>query len=154
MKKDGLAELAKEIQTELKEEFVTDYDQAGAIGKRYRRQDEIGTPFCITFDYDSKEDNTVTLRFRDSMEQVRVPRSELASRIREEIKELGFNKYRSSSIATNISDKTVILMEEMSETNMVKSCDIVEVNPVLDVRNQTAAMAVKLIARLLGEKLF
>jgi glycyl-tRNA synthetase len=86
MKKDGLAELAKEIQTELKEEFVTDYDQAGAIGKRYRRQDEIGTPFCITVDYDSKEDNTVTLRFRDSMEQVRVPRSELASRIREEIK--------------------------------------------------------------------
>jgi glycyl-tRNA synthetase len=86
MKKDGLAELAKEIQAELKEEFVTDYDQSGAIGKRYRRQDEIGTPFCITVDYDSKEDNTVTLRFRDSMEQIRVPRSELASRIREEIK--------------------------------------------------------------------
>ncbi|HPO02581.1 MAG TPA: His/Gly/Thr/Pro-type tRNA ligase C-terminal domain-containing protein, partial [Treponemataceae bacterium] len=86
MKKDGLAELAKDIQNELKEDFMTDYDQAGAIGKRYRRQDEIGTPFCVTVDYDSKEDNTVTLRFRDSMEQVRVPRSELVARIRAEIK--------------------------------------------------------------------
>jgi len=86
MKKDGLAELAKEIQGELKEEFMTDYDQSGAIGKRYRRQDEIGTPFCITIDYDSKEDNTVTLRFRDSMEQVRIARSDLVSRIRAEIK--------------------------------------------------------------------
>mgnify|MGYP002519796378 FL=1 len=86
MKKDGLAELAKEIQNELKEDFVTDYDQSGAIGKRYRRQDEIGTPFCVTVDYDSKNDKTVTLRFRDSMEQVRVPISELSARIREEIK--------------------------------------------------------------------
>jgi glycyl-tRNA synthetase len=86
MKKDGLAELAKDIQGELKEEFMTDYDQAGAIGKRYRRQDEVGTPFCVTVDYQSKEDGTVTLRFRDSMEQVRVPRAELGSRIRAEIK--------------------------------------------------------------------
>ena len=86
MKKDGLAELAEEIRNELKEEFKTDYDQSGAIGKRYRRQDEVGTPFCITVDYDSKEDNTVTLRFRDSMEQVRIPRTELISRIKTEIK--------------------------------------------------------------------
>jgi glycyl-tRNA synthetase len=86
MKKDGLAELAQDIRNELKEDFMTDYDQSGAIGKRYRRQDEIGTPFCVTVDYDSKEDNTVTLRFRDSMEQIRVPRSELAARIRAEIK--------------------------------------------------------------------
>jgi glycyl-tRNA synthetase len=86
MKKDGLAEIAKEIQNELKEDFMTDYDQSGAIGKRYRRQDEVGTPFCVTVDYDSKNDNTVTLRFRDSMEQVRVPRSELANRIHQEIK--------------------------------------------------------------------
>ena len=50
--------------------------------------------------------------------------------------------------------EALLLMEEMAETNMVKSCDIVEVNPVLDVRNQTASMAVKLLARLLGEKLF
>ena len=86
MKKDGLAELAEEIRNELKEEFKTDYDQSGAIGKRYRRQDEVGTPFCVTVDYDSKEDNTVTLRFRDSMEQVRIPRAELISRIKTEIK--------------------------------------------------------------------
>ena len=86
MKKDGLAELAQEIQAELREDFRTDYDQAGAIGKRYRRQDEAGTPFCITVDYDSKEDGTVTVRFRDSMEQIRVHRSALAARLRDEIK--------------------------------------------------------------------
>jgi glycine--tRNA ligase len=86
MKKDGLAELAQDIQAELREDFRTDYDQSGAIGKRYRRQDEAGTPFCVTVDYDSKEDGTVTLRFRDSMEQVRIPRTELANRIRTEIK--------------------------------------------------------------------
>ncbi|MDR1024525.1 MAG: glycine--tRNA ligase, partial [Treponema sp.] len=87
MKKDGLAELAQDIRAELKEDFATDYDQAGAIGRRYRRQDEAGTPFCITVDYQSKDDGTVTLRFRDSMEQVRVPRAELAQRLRQEIKD-------------------------------------------------------------------
>ena len=86
MKKDGLAELAKDIQNELKEEFVTDYDQSGAIGKRYRRQDEIGTPFCVTIDYESKEDDSVTLRYRDTMEQVRVKRSDLVEFIRKEMK--------------------------------------------------------------------
>lgn len=86
MKKDGLAELAKDIQNELKEEFVTDYDQSGAIGKRYRRQDEIGTPFCVTIDYESKEDDSVTLRYRDTMEQVRVKRSDLVDFIRKEMK--------------------------------------------------------------------
>jgi len=86
MKKDGLAELAQNIRTELREDYATDYDQAGAIGRRYRRQDEAGTPFCVTVDYQSKEDNTVTLRFRDSMEQVRVPRAELAVRLQQEIK--------------------------------------------------------------------
>jgi glycyl-tRNA synthetase len=86
MKKDGMAELAAEIRGELKEDFATDYDQAGAIGRRYRRQDEAGTPFCVTVDYQSKEDGTVTLRFRDSMEQVRLPRAGLTERIREEIK--------------------------------------------------------------------
>jgi glycyl-tRNA synthetase len=86
VKKDGLAELAKEIELELREDFATFYDQGGAIGRRYRRQDEIGTPYGITVDYDTKEDGTVTLRFRDSMEQVRVKRSELAERIRTEIK--------------------------------------------------------------------
>ena len=87
MKKDGLAELAQDIRRELKEDFATDYDQSGAIGRRYRRQDEAGTPFCVTVDYESKENSTVTLRFRDSMEQVRVPRAELAARLRQEIKE-------------------------------------------------------------------
>jgi glycyl-tRNA synthetase len=87
MKKDGLAELAQDIRRELKEDFAADYDQSGAIGRRYRRQDEAGTPFCVTIDYQSKDDGTVTLRFRDSMEQVRVPKSELTARLRHEIKE-------------------------------------------------------------------
>ncbi|MCL2478620.1 MAG: glycine--tRNA ligase [Treponema sp.] len=87
MKKDGLAEMAQDIRQELKEDFTTDYDQAGAIGRRYRRQDEAGTPFCVTVDYESKENNTVTLRFRDSMQQIRVNRAELAERLHREIKE-------------------------------------------------------------------
>jgi glycyl-tRNA synthetase len=86
MKKDGLAELAQDIRNELKEDFATDYDHAGAIGRRYRRQDEAGTPFCVTVDYESKDNQTVTLRFRDSMEQVRVSRAKLAERLRQEIK--------------------------------------------------------------------
>jgi glycyl-tRNA synthetase len=85
VKKDGIAELAEGIERELRGEFATFYDQSGAIGRRYRRMDEIGTPFCITVDYQSKDDQTVTLRYRDSMEQVRVPVSELAGKIREEI---------------------------------------------------------------------
>jgi glycyl-tRNA synthetase len=87
MKKDGLAEIAKAIQKELAEDYSVDYDQSGAIGRRYRRQDEAGTPFCITVDYETKEQNTVTLRFRDSMEQVRVPVAELRNRIRKEIQD-------------------------------------------------------------------
>jgi len=86
VKKDGIAELAKDIEKDLREDYATFYDQSGAIGRRYRRQDEIGTPFCITIDYDTKEDNTVTIRYRDSMEQERVPVAELSAKIREEIK--------------------------------------------------------------------
>lgn len=86
MKKDGLAEIAKDIQHELKHDFVTDYDTSGTIGKRYRRQDEVGTPFCVTVDYQTKDDGTVTVRMRDSMEQVRVARDELSSKIGEMIK--------------------------------------------------------------------
>ena len=87
MKKDGLAELAQEVRQGLKEEFATDYDQGGAIGRRYRRQDEVGTPFCVTIDYQTKEDGTVTLRFRDSMEQVRVKREELEPTLKKAIKD-------------------------------------------------------------------
>ena len=83
VKKDGLAELAREIEHGLREDFSTFYDQGGAIGRRYRRMDEIGTPYGITVDYQTREDNTVTLRFRDSMEQVRVPVAELPTRIQE-----------------------------------------------------------------------
>jgi len=87
VKKDGIADLAHEIEKELRNDFTTFYDQSGAIGRRYRRMDEIGTPFCITVDYESKDDKTVTVRFRDSMKQIRVPIAELAQRIRSEIKE-------------------------------------------------------------------
>ncbi len=86
VKKDGLAELAHDIEKELREDFTTFYDQGGAIGRRYRRQDEIGTPYCVTIDYQSKEDKTVTLRYRDSMEQVRVPIAELSTTIRDAIR--------------------------------------------------------------------
>ena len=81
MKKDGLAEIAENLEKKLRRKFNTYYDQAGAIGRRYRRQDEIGTPFCICVDYDTKEDNTVTIRERDSMEQIRIPIDEVAAYI-------------------------------------------------------------------------
>ncbi|MBQ6674290.1 MAG: glycine--tRNA ligase, partial [Spirochaetia bacterium] len=87
VKKDGLAELASDIEHSLRDEFATYYDQSGAIGRRYRRQDEVGTPYCITVDYQTKEDNTVTLRFRDSMEQVRIKIDEIPAFIRKADKE-------------------------------------------------------------------
>ena len=68
-----LGEQATEVYTELSKYFMCEYDETGSIGKRYRRQDEIGTPFCITYDFDSLEDQSVTIRERDSMEQVRIP---------------------------------------------------------------------------------
>ena len=86
MKKDGLDELAHKIENDLRESFTTFYDQSGAIGRRYARQDEIGTPFCVTVDYDSKTEGPVTLRLRDSMEQKRVKIEDLEKVIREEIK--------------------------------------------------------------------
>jgi glycyl-tRNA synthetase len=81
VKKDGLAEIAENLEKKLRRKFNTYYDQAGAIGRRYRRQDEIGTPFCICVDYDTKENNTVTIRERDSMEQIRIPIDEVAAYI-------------------------------------------------------------------------
>ncbi len=72
-----LSDEAAEIYNALSKAFVCEFDDAGSIGKRYRRQDEIGTPFCITYDFDSREDNAVTIRYRDSMEQERVQMSSL-----------------------------------------------------------------------------
>ena len=73
VKKDGQPELAAEVQALLKKRMQTEYDEGGSIGKRYRRQDEIGTPWGITVDFQTMDDDTVTLRDRDSLEQVRVP---------------------------------------------------------------------------------
>jgi len=80
-----LAGPASELADELSKYFMTDYDDAGAIGKRYRREDEIGTPFCITYDFESETDNCVTIRERDSMQQVRIPIAEVKSYIEERI---------------------------------------------------------------------
>lgn len=82
----NLSEKAKEIYSVLSKEFMCDYDEAGSIGKRYRRQDEIGTPFCITIDFDTLENNSVTIRDRDSMEQIRLNVDELIPYISEKIK--------------------------------------------------------------------
>ena len=81
-----LSDKAMEIKNDLAKEFMVDFDDAGSIGKRYRREDEIGTPFCITYDFESEEDGCVTVRERDSMEQVRIPIAELKSYIAEKIK--------------------------------------------------------------------
>jgi glycyl-tRNA synthetase len=85
VKKDGLPEIAKEIVEDLKWDFNVDYDEKDAIGRRYRRQDAIGTPFCITVDHDTIEDKAVTIRFRDSMEQKRIPITALRELINEEV---------------------------------------------------------------------
>ena len=81
-----LSEKATEIYSELSKDFMIDFDDAGSIGKRYRRQDEIGTPICITYDFDSVEDNCVTVRDRDTMEQKRISVSELKAYIAEAVK--------------------------------------------------------------------
>lgn len=73
VKKDGLPEKAQEIMDSLQFDFNCQYDEKDSIGKRYRRQDAIGTPFCITIDHQTAEDNAVTIRDRDTMQQERVP---------------------------------------------------------------------------------
>lgn len=83
LKKDGLPEKAREIYNDLKFDFECYYEEKDAIGKRYRRQDAIGTPYCITIDHDSLEDNQVTIRDRDTMEQKRVPISALSTLLHE-----------------------------------------------------------------------
>ncbi|HIS77595.1 MAG TPA: glycine--tRNA ligase [Candidatus Merdivicinus excrementipullorum] len=80
-----LSDKAMEIYQDLAKYFMVDFDETGAIGKRYRREDEIGTPFCITYDFESENDGCVTVRDRDTMEQVRMPISELRAYIEERI---------------------------------------------------------------------
>jgi glycyl-tRNA synthetase len=82
MDKDGLGERAQELVRDLRAAGLeVTYDDSGAIGRRYRRQDEVGTPFCVTVDYDTLEDGTVTVRERDSTDQKRLPTEELAERL-------------------------------------------------------------------------
>lgn len=81
VKKDKLPEIAEKIYRELSNHWQVDYDESGSIGRRYRRQDEIGTPFCVTVDFQSIDDQTVTLRDRDTMKQERIKISELKNQI-------------------------------------------------------------------------
>jgi glycyl-tRNA synthetase len=85
VKKDGLPEKAREIMADLKFDYNVQYDEKDSIGKRYRRQDAIGTPFCVTVDHDTLTDGCVTLRDRDTMEQERIKIADLSSRIEEKV---------------------------------------------------------------------
>jgi glycyl-tRNA synthetase len=85
VKKDGLPEKAREIMDDLKFHFNCKYDEKDSIGKRYRRQDAVGTPFCITIDHDTLKDDCVTLRNRDTMEQQRVKISDLRGLIEDQV---------------------------------------------------------------------
>ena len=85
VKKDGLPEIAGQIIEELKWEYNVVYDEKDAVGKRYRRQDAAGTPFCITVDHQTKEDNTVTIRHRDTMKQERIAISEISNQLKKAI---------------------------------------------------------------------
>lgn len=85
VKKDGLPDIAKQIIEDLKWDYNVIYDEKDAVGKRYRRQDAAGTPFCITVDHQTKEDNTVTIRHRDTMQQERIAISEIGDKIKESI---------------------------------------------------------------------
>ena len=80
-----LGEKAQKVYEELSKNFMVDYDESGSIGKRYRRQDEIGTPLCITYDFDSENDGCVTIRDRDSMTQERVSIDKLTDYIQNKI---------------------------------------------------------------------
>lgn len=82
----NLGDKARAIYKELAKSFMCTYDEAGSIGKRYRRQDEIGTPFCVTVDFETQENGTVTVRDRDSMQQIRIPAEELEKYIADRIK--------------------------------------------------------------------
>ncbi|PKP05118.1 MAG: glycine--tRNA ligase [Bacteroidetes bacterium HGW-Bacteroidetes-6] len=86
VKKDGIPEVANKILDDLREDFMVQYDEKDAIGRRYRRQDAIGTPFCITVDYETLDNNTVTIRHRDSMEQHRISIEQVRSYMTAELK--------------------------------------------------------------------
>ena len=90
LKKDGLPEKAKEIVANLKYDFMVTYDEKDAVGRRYRRQDALGTPFCVTVDHQTLEDNTVTIRNRDTMQQERIAISEIDAIVN---KEISFKKW-------------------------------------------------------------
>ena len=85
IKRDGLPEIAAQIIEDLKWEYNVIYDEKDAVGRRYRRQDANGTPFCITVDHQTKEDQTVTIRYRDSMEQERIPIQGISEKMKESI---------------------------------------------------------------------
>ncbi len=80
-----LSDNALKLHEKLSKKFTVEFDETGSIGKRYRRQDEIGTPYCITYDFDSQNDNCVTVRDRDTMKQVRIPISEVEDYIAKKI---------------------------------------------------------------------
>jgi len=84
-KKPELTPLAQEVRKSLAGNYWVDYDETQNIGKRYRRQDEVGTPLCVTVDFDSLDDKAVTIRERDSMEQIRVPIAELKSAVHDKL---------------------------------------------------------------------
>ena len=90
LKKDGLPEIAHSIINDLKFDFTTTYDEKDAVGRRYRRQDANGTPFCITVDHQTKEDNTVTIRYRDTMQQERIAITDITAIVN---KEISFKKW-------------------------------------------------------------
>jgi glycyl-tRNA synthetase len=83
--KPELVAFAKKLHADLSDDFIVSYDE-GNIGKMYRRQDEVGTPYCVTVDFTTLEDGTVTVRDRDSMEQIRVPATQMEQFLREKIK--------------------------------------------------------------------
>ncbi|MGK2935666.1 MAG: glycine--tRNA ligase [Gemmatimonadaceae bacterium] len=85
VKKDGMPEMAQKLAAELRASFPVFYDDSGAIGRRYRRQDEVGTPFCVTIDGESLADGTVTIRDRDSLQQIRLPAEQVREHISEKI---------------------------------------------------------------------
>jgi len=84
-KKEGMPEMAHRIAGELRQHVPVDYDETGSIGKRYRRQDEVGTPFCITVDGDSVKDGTVTVRDRDTLKQDRIAADALRGYLQERL---------------------------------------------------------------------